>query len=299
MNVYRQFSYRVPKISSALPLLESIDNALRAHGVKYGQLLFHLADSTFAKTSTCDRVLKKFPALDSYLLNYTDIANYQIRSLTNFGPGCDHGHSTPPAKLDDLAMLKEIAAGIPRPYPFHEATFIFDDVQWWQDNSSIPRMHAVIPPGLALSSMLFPAIIVQSRWWTSGRQYFHAATVGYPPAEDDADELLPLPTSSQCVLKDIGSLKQEYWEAKFDKAELAAIQNALFRIPKLTAGCDDELNQLAENLFLPHLPPAPGMSWKHIWPRAPVLSRRLRLPRTSLSDIGMTRARVDTACTSW
>jgi hypothetical protein len=139
VEIYRQFLYRVPILSSALPLLETIDDALQTHGVTYEKLLFHLSDSPYAKTSACDRVVKKFPTLHSCLLNYTDSSKDQIRALTNFGPDWKFGHSTSPVIDNSLTILKEVAAGIPRPFPFHHATFIFDSVQWWQGSQPTTR----------------------------------------------------------------------------------------------------------------------------------------------------------------
>ena len=153
-------------------------------------------------------------------------------------------------------MLAEIADGIPRRFPFHYATFLFEGFP----------VHGISPPPAsgrawpdfapALRGDAVPGVLLTSQWWTTRRQIALSATV---PVDAPKQHDLKVPAPSTDVL---GRLKL-LGNAKKDAPLVGLIADETMRpdttiLAETCARWDRALPATLANLNLPHsLPDEP------------------------------------------
>jgi hypothetical protein len=100
-------------------LVERIQNACERGEMLRPKLGFYLSDSPLAKFSSVERVVKRHPELSIFVRDETGPNGAATSTLTSFAMAIESMESLRPA------VLKSIVSGIPKAYPFWEATFEF------------------------------------------------------------------------------------------------------------------------------------------------------------------------------
>jgi len=162
------------------------------------------------RVSSIDRVVKRFPALERFKRQgamSTGSPAGSTRALSNV-----MGSDT--VEPVDFATLREIAAGVPKSFPFHKALFHFS-APGFSEGPSMPAS-----PGAATLSMLMragvdigaghptsPGISVQDAWWVNGRQRSMAA-LRIIEADPGAKKLPVPPPAVASVLAACGKVRK-------------------------------------------------------------------------------------------
>jgi len=116
---------------------------------------FNFADGGVVSYSSVDRVLKRHPELERFVTEASPAPHLKIpgaRRLSN-GPLSDGANQAVP-----YATLQEIAAGVPRAFPFHHLSLHFHS----------PEFGELIAFGLMPS--MIPGVLIGDSWWVNGRQ---------------------------------------------------------------------------------------------------------------------------------
>jgi hypothetical protein len=158
-------------------VLERVHAAIIAAGLGEPEVQFVLSDAPVeGGVRTVDRVLKRLPSLERFLQN---LALYpggpEMRVISNLAGSGTTGEAV------DFGTLLEIAAGVPRSFPFHNIALHF----------SVPAFAAAATPP-STPGGLMPGIDVRDSWWVNGRQRSLTALVIVEA--DPAARKLPAPS---------------------------------------------------------------------------------------------------------
>jgi hypothetical protein len=156
MQVALLTSFKANKKEPVAAFLERVHAAFVATG-EAPRVRFLFSDAPVAGfTSSIDRVLKRYPGLRDHTAERPSMAGGpSVRVL---------GDLMADEEALPFAQLLEIAAGIPRSFPFHSA-------QFW-----LMRSDFGDPPAGGLPAVM-PGVIVGDSWWVSGRMRSVSATV--------------------------------------------------------------------------------------------------------------------------
>jgi hypothetical protein len=166
------------------PLSEVLDRVHSAFLQSGGppELIFALADAPIPGfVSSVDRVLKRYPDFHPFLREEATLpGGPAIRHLTN--------RSTGQAITFDL--VKGVASGMPRSFPFHSAVF-------WLARSDFG------PPPQSPANAVIPGVSISDSWWVNGRMRSVSATM-IVEADTANPKLASLPPSVEEVLDACG-----------------------------------------------------------------------------------------------
>jgi len=143
--------------------------------------------------SSVDRVLKRHPELARFVTDAQPMPNIAgARRISNGPMSAGSGESVP------YATLQEIAAGVPRSFPFHSVVLHF----------YAPEFGELLPiPTLTPSAGMMTGILVTDSWWVNGRnRSLSACTV--VDAEMNSKKLPPHPAAVATVLAACGKAKK-------------------------------------------------------------------------------------------
>jgi hypothetical protein len=158
------------------------------------------------RVSSVERVLKRWPQLQRFTHDAAATLGGKggVRIISNTKAG----------EEVDFAILREIARGVPRSFPFHGARFHFSAPGF----SEGPEMPAV-PDPKALSMLMragvdigaghptSPGVSVQDSWWVNGRQRSLSA-LRIVAADPAAKKLPPPPASVASVFAACGKVRK-------------------------------------------------------------------------------------------
>lgn len=221
-------------------MLTRVHEAFLATGEAPG-FQFMFADAPVAGfTSSVDRVLKRIPAMQRFLREQPAMpAGTPVRQLTNRNSD----------ETVDFATLHQIAAGVPKSFPFHSVQIALTRGDFGFEG----QMLGGNAPGVVLSDS----------WWVNGRnRSLSAFTVLVP--EEGARALPPLPQSVEQVFAACGKVTNRAQVPLADAAPGAAapirtIQqepSMVKAVSEVLMGYRQRLGEVIERARLPHdLPP--------------------------------------------
>ncbi len=153
MQIALFITFRANRKEPLAVLLERIHAAFLASSLDPA-VQFSLSDAPLPGfTSSVDRVLKRHPNLRRFLSDSATMpGGPTVRQLGN------RAGSPAASEAIEFATLLEIAAGVPRSFPFHNASVHFQS----------PEFGAAVPLGL-LTAAATPGVIVGDSWWVNGR----------------------------------------------------------------------------------------------------------------------------------
>jgi hypothetical protein len=161
------------------------------------------------RVSSIERVRKRWPELEPFVRNVGPTAGTQATSRV-----LRNQDETGAAVPVDFAVLREIARGVPKSFPFQGATFHFSAGGF----SEGPELPAA-PDRQALSMLMragvdigaghptAPGISVQDSWWVNGRQRSMAA-LRIVEGDPSAKKLPPPPASIAALLAACGKARK-------------------------------------------------------------------------------------------
>ena len=172
-------------------MLGRIHSATMAAGFGEPELLFILSDGPYARVSSIDRVLKRFPELGR--VERITEAQHGVPSMRVLSNRPNLGGAREPVPF---GTLLEISRGVPKSFPFHKVSMHF----------SIPQLFGGSTPD-PTPGALEPGISVTDSWWVSGRQRsLSALTV--VDAEPSAKKLPSLPERVAALFAACGKVKK-------------------------------------------------------------------------------------------
>ena len=174
-------------------VLERIHAALIAADFGEPHVQFVMADPMVGGVSSVARVIKRFPSLGRFVQTMAPspgVGTLERKIISN------RTSSGAPGETVDFGVLREIARGVPRSFPFHNVGIHF----------SVPAFSgaAAIPP---TPSQLSPGISVSDSWWVNGRMRSVSALT-FVDADPAARKLPALPESIARVLAACGKVKK-------------------------------------------------------------------------------------------
>lgn len=240
MRVSVMTSFKADKREPLGDMLTRVHEAFRASGEAPG-FQFMFADAPVAGfTSSVDRVLKRIPAMQRLLREQPAmLAGPVVRQLTNRNSD----------DTVDFATLHQIAAGIPKSFPFHSAQIALTRSDFGFEGQMLGGST--------------PGVVISDSWWVNGRnRSLSAFTVLIPEA--GATALPPVPHSAEQVMAACGKVMNRVQVPLADAAPgvPGAIHTAQQQPSVVKAVSDvlmdyrQRLTEVVEGARLPHdLPP--------------------------------------------
>ncbi len=223
----------------------------------------HEGGHDFANATTgVKRALRRFPALAPFERSARHPAGLDLVHLANLDARFrEHAAGLPAAGLD-VASLADLANGIPRSFPIHNAVFYFPDVPWADVRGNDP----VVAPGSwyagpPLPASPVPGILLTSHWWSTRRKIELHATVPLATPAPDAREL---PCATEPVrrnLRELGSFRAPELRVVLERGEGLTPADSK-HLEDIVRSWDAAIATLLDVLPLPHAlpPPTPWMS---------------------------------------
>ncbi|HEY2446397.1 MAG TPA: hypothetical protein VGI20_11740 [Rhizomicrobium sp.] len=158
------------------------------------------------RVSSVERVQKRWPELKGFVheRKAASAGQFSGRVISNAKDG----------KAVDFAILREIARGVPKSFPFHGARFHFS-VPGFSEGPEFPA----VPDRQTLSTLMragvdigaghptSPGVSVQDFWWVNGRQRSLSA-MRIVEADPAAKKLAPLPPAVASVFAACGKVRK-------------------------------------------------------------------------------------------
>jgi len=131
---------------------------------------FNFADGGVVSFSSVDRVLKRHPGLERFVMEASPAPQLKIpgaRRLSN-GPLSRGANEAIP-----YATLQAIAAGVPRSFPFHHLAIHFNSAEFGE-----LMVMGAPAPGVAAGAMvmgviapeMMAGVLISDNWWVNARQ---------------------------------------------------------------------------------------------------------------------------------
>jgi hypothetical protein len=246
------------------PLAEMVQRVNQAFmGADLGEptILFNFGDSPLGgHFSSVDRVFKRHPELERFVTSASAMpAGIAVaRRISNDSLSPAAGEVMP------FATLHEIAAGVPRSFPFHNISIHFH----------APEFGKLIPVGTRSEEMM-SGVLLRDDWWVNGRTRSLSACA-LVEADPASIKLPALPAAVAAVLGACGKARRTVQVPLLSPtAEAAAGPVPGVRMPTgemvasakpeaaravqaITADYRARLQEIVERAALPHLLPAPG-----------------------------------------
>jgi hypothetical protein len=221
-------------------MLERIGSALAAGGFGESKLLFILSDGPFARVSSIDRVLKRFPDLRA-LERHTE-AQFGVPGMRVLSNRPNLGGTGEPVAF---ATLLEVSRGVPKSFPFHNISLHFS-IPMFSSGATVPSLIGGQEPGISITDS----------WWVSGRQRSLSALT-IVDAEPSAKKLPQLPAAIAALFAACGKVKKTLQVPLADLAPIpplgppaaAAAANEILAVLQDHRG---RMAEIVERARLPH-----------------------------------------------
>ena len=246
MRLFAHYAYRLTKADTTGSLFERVLRTLEGPP----PVQFLLED--YADGSGVPRVKKCFPALASFERSAVHAAGCALVHLVHLDARFrEHVPGGPPKGID-TASVAEIANGIPRSLPVHNAVFYFADVPW----AGVSAQDPIGPVGTCYAGPPLPAnpvpgILLTSHWWSTRRRLQLHATV---PLATPAPAAREPPALSRAVLgklRELGQLRSPELRVLLEASEGLTPADAS-RLEGIVRSWDAGLPALLDELSLPH-----------------------------------------------
>jgi len=161
------------------------------------------------RVSSVERVLKRWPLLERFVRGASAAAGPRAaqRLITNVS---ESGAFEPV----EFAILREIAQGVPKSFPFHSITLHFS-APGFSDGPEIPitpdprRLGALMRAGVDIGAghPTSPGVNVKDSWWVNGRERYLAA-MRVIEADPAAKKLPPPPAMIASLFAACGKVRK-------------------------------------------------------------------------------------------
>lgn len=206
MRIFKIYEYKISRKDNLSEWFDKIQKVVEQYQFNEGHNWFCLEENFFQGVSAIDRLKKKDPNMIKYEMEAKEIHDPDLRrkkALTNCKDGF-HELVNPNGVHEsiDFPAIRNIAEKIPRSYPFHEALFIFDDIDWFQTGErreAAKLLDINFFPGVHQN--LSSRIVFKSSWWVTGRQLTLNAAVEVPVSKSGNPEEIKLPDTIHSIGK--------------------------------------------------------------------------------------------------
>jgi hypothetical protein len=243
VRVGLQTTFVVSKKEPLATMLNRAHQAFLNAGLGEPTLRFKFSDPPLAgPVSSVGRVLKRFPEMARFLATGSPKAGFPgIRQLSN----ADSGHPIP------FSSIEEIAAGVPRSFPFHSAII----------HLYTPAFGELVP-GCSYIGGAIPGVMLTDSWWINGRNRSLSA-VAIVDAGMKSKKLPPLPEAVAAVIAVCGKARRTV-QIPLTTAKSQSQASAASASPKtagavrtIVADYRGRLREILERASPPHdLPPS-------------------------------------------
>ncbi len=184
-------------------MLERVHQGFVAAGLTEPIIRFNFGDGMIpGGVSSVDRVLKRHPELERFVTSADPMPNMRgARRISNGPLSAGAGESVP------YSTLQEIAAGVPRSFPFHGVAF----------HLFTPEFGDQVQ-GQNLAAGILPGVLVSDSWWVNGRNRSLSACV-ILEADPDQKKLPAPPASVATILTACGKPRKTMQVPLADKVE--------------------------------------------------------------------------------
>lgn len=173
-------------------MLDRVHQGFLSAGVTEPMIRFNFGDGLIpGGVSSVDRVLKRHPELERFVTVADPMPNIRgARRISNGPLSAGAGDVVP------YATLQQIAAGVPRSFPFHSALFHLYSAEFGADVQT-----------LTPSAGMLPGVLISDSWWVNGRnRSLSACTV--IEAEPGQKKLPALPAAVATILAACGKARK-------------------------------------------------------------------------------------------
>jgi hypothetical protein len=242
-------------------MVRRVNQAFLDAGLGEPTILFNFGDAPLrGNVSSVDRVLKRHPELERFVTEKSPMPGVPaVRRISN-GPMSPGG-----GEAMNIATLHEIAAGVPRSYPFHNISIHFHS----------PEFGELIPPGTRSAEMM-SGVLLSDNWWVNGRNRSLSACAVVEA--DPSSKKLPAPPSAvRAVLAACGKSGRTVCAPLLSptgnnapEVSVPAVRmpmgtkiasanpEAARAVQAIMADYRARLQEIVDRAALPHLLPAPG-----------------------------------------
>jgi hypothetical protein len=240
---------------------QRIHQAILDAGLGPPAILFTFADGSLKSgVSSVDRVLKRHPELERFVTSASPMPGIPgAKRISN-------GHLAPAAgEAMPFATLLEIAAGVPKSFPFHGVSIHFHSPEFGE-----------LAPATTRSAEAMAGVLLSDSWWVNGRtRSLSACTL--VEADPKSKKLPSPPAAVAAVLEACGKPLRTVQVPLMNPSGGAAAAGPVpgVRMPMggvvasanpeaaravqaITADYRARLPEIVERAALPHLLPAPG-----------------------------------------
>lgn len=258
MRIFVFIEYRINKNNTFDSIFQRCVNVADKTNPNGFKRLFYFADSGLAKTSAVGKAIKKFPSLEKFKYHITDVPKDLPThdALSNL-PGKPWLEPNLNGVYDDIGLdiLKDIAHGVPRSLPFHYATFIFDNIDWFrngivnkQPESREHGASAMFPYASYFSS----SIIFQSNWGYSKRVLNLYAVVEIDVSGADKENPLKKYDKIRELATELGDVRNEIIFAKPSEKEKKHLSLLNGKAKELVVDFENNLDSILSKINLPN-----------------------------------------------
>lgn len=279
MRVALLTAFAASKKEPLVTMMDRVHQAFVESGMGEPVIRFNFGDApTPGFVSSVDRVLKRHPELERFVTSARPMPGIPgARRISNGPMSAASGEGLP------FAILQEIAAGVPRSFPFHSAVIHFH-------SQAFGELTPILAP-VGFADMM-AGVLLSDSWWVNGRnRSLSACTV--VEAEAGSKKLPSPPGNVAMVLAACGKAKRTI-QAPLP-GETPAGPTPVVRLPQghLVASAKPEsalavhaivldfrarMKEIVERAALPHDLPAVGNSQLDVasGPRKPALERMFK-----------------------
>jgi len=243
MRVALHATFAASKKEPLAAMLNRVHQAFPDAGLGQPTLRFTFSDAPIGGVvSSIDRVLKRHPDMQRFLVTNSPMPGLpEVRRLSNAISGEAAAFST----------IQAIAAGVPRSFPFHNATIHFYAPAFGELVMGAPTIGGALP-----------GIMLTDSWWVNGRnRSLSALTV--VDADAGGKKLPPPPEAVAALLAACGKVKRTVQvpltpaEHQAQPSTASASPEAVSAVRAIVADYRGRLKEIVERAAPPHdLPPA-------------------------------------------
>jgi hypothetical protein len=242
MRVALHTTFAASRKEPLVAMLNRVHQAFLDAGLGEPTLRFTFSDAPLAGfVSSVDRVLKRLPDMARFLATNSPLPGFpDVRRLSNAVSG----------EAAAFSSIQTIAAGVPRSFPFHNATIHF----------YAPAFGALIAGASNIGGAI-PGVMLTDSWWVNGRhRSLSALTV--VDADAGSKKLPPPPEAVAALIAACGKARRTVQvpltpAAPQSQPSTASASPAVSAVRAIVADYRARLKEIVERAALPHdLPPA-------------------------------------------
>lgn len=266
MRVALMTTFAASRKEPLLAMMDRVHQGFLDAGLAEPTIHFNFGDPQFGGVSSVARVLKRHPELERFVTDAPPMPGLPgSRRISNGPLSAGAGESVP------YATLQEIAAGVPRSFPFHNVAIHFYSPEFGEP---VPATAARPVGGMMVG------IKLTDSWWVNGRnRSLSACTV--VEAEPGQKKLPPHPEAVATVLAACGKARKTVQAPLAEKLEEGPVPAVRIPTGALIASADPEkakavhevvlryrqqMPEIVERASLPHDLPDPREAWKQFGP---------------------------------